>query len=168
MGDDTDTTVDTNAQSGDASGSDAGQGKATRKISRGEKKLREALLKHNLQPVENVSSAMLLKPPQIQWTFSNPEVYSLENVFVLFGEPSGPNAGEQAVQDLKTAAPAEEAPPQAAPKIVEDTQESDATGLKEDDINTVMGQASVSRARAIDALREANGDLVTAVMNLTL
>lgn len=39
-------------------------------------------------------------------------------------------------------------------------------GLKEDDINICMQQAGVSRAKAIKALKSADGDLVTAVMDL--
>ena len=48
----------------------------------------------------------------------------------------------------------------------EDNQECNE--FKEEDINLIMQQSNVSRNRAISALREANGDLVTAVMNLAL
>lgn len=46
--------------------------------------------------------------------------------------------------------------------------EEEAPDFKEEDIFTIMCQSNVSRSRAIEALREANGDLVTAVMNLAL
>ena len=44
----------------------------------------------------------------------------------------------------------------------------DASDLKEEDIQTIMFQSNVSRSVAIKALREVNGDLVSAVMNLAL
>jgi nascent polypeptide-associated complex subunit alpha len=144
------------------------QPRAPRKTSRGEKKMREALLKHNLKQIENVLTVFMRKPPQLHWQFEAPEVFVLDNVYVVFGEPVAQSPGQQAVKDLKTTAAAEEAPIEAAPKIVEDVEAGDATGLKEEDITTIMAQASVSRARAIEALNESGGDLVTAVMNLTL
>ena len=49
-----------------------------------------------------------------------------------------------------------------------DTPMSDLLGINEEDINIIMQQCNVSRDRAIDALQEADGDLVTAVMNLAL
>lgn len=40
------------------------------------------------------------------------------------------------------------------------------SGLLEDDIKTVVMQACVTREKAIEALKAADGDLVDAVMNL--
>jgi nascent polypeptide-associated complex subunit alpha len=111
------------------------------------------------------------KAQQLMWTFSNPDVYQLENVFVVFGEPATQSAGDEAVKELKKTAVEDDAPAEVKPTIVEDeaaASEETPPDLKDDDIRTLMSQASVTRARAIDALREAGGDLVTAVMNLTL
>jgi nascent polypeptide-associated complex subunit alpha len=146
-------------------------GKATsRKNSRAEKKMKEALLKFNLKPLEKVVTVMMRKSTQVTWTFHNPDVYFLENVYVVFGEPTMQDAGQQAVQELKKTAAEEEPAPEPEAKVIDDEAASQETpsDLKEDDINTLMSQANVTRARAIEALREADGDLVTAVMNLTL
>lgn len=42
--------------------------------------------------------------------------------------------------------------------------EVDATGVDEQDINTVMQQTSCSRGKAVKALKEHNGDIVNAIM----
>ena len=146
---------------------------APRKNNRAEKKMKEALLKHGLKPLEGVKSVMMRKGVQIMWTFTDPDVYCLENVYVVFGEPSMQNnPGQQALKELiKNSDVAEEKSEEPATKVVDDTAgegEPDATGLKEEDITTIMQQANVTRARAIEALRGADGDLVTAVMNLAL
>ncbi|OHT01182.1 Nascent polypeptide-associated complex subunit alpha [Tritrichomonas foetus] len=141
---------------------------AARKNSRAEKKMKEALLKHNLKQLENVSTVMLRKGQQLMWTFSQPEVYYIENVYVIFGEPTMDDPGARAIDAIKNnATPTETAEPKVS--VSEDVDDvEDAEGLKEEDITTIMQQSNVSRNRAIKALREANGDLVTAVMNLAL
>jgi nascent polypeptide-associated complex subunit alpha len=144
---------------------------AKRKNSRAEKKMKDGLLKYGLTKLEGVTTVMMRKAQQLIWTFNSPDVYQLENVYVIFGEPSMQSAGDEAVKELKKTAVEDEAPAEQKPTIVEDevvTNEEIPSDLKEDDITTLMGQANVTRARAIDALREAKGDLVTAVMNLTL
>lgn len=45
-----------------------------------------------------------------------------------------------------------------------DDGEVDATGIDEQDINTVMQQTSCSKAKAVKALKEHNGDIVNAIM----
>jgi nascent polypeptide-associated complex subunit alpha len=51
----------------------------------------------------------------------------------------------------------------------EDTDEEvDATGVEEKDIELVMSQANVSRARAIKALKKTENDIVNAIMDLTM
>ncbi|KAH0787212.1 NAC domain-containing protein [Histomonas meleagridis] len=144
---------------------------APRKVSRAEKKMKEALLKHNLKPLEKVSTVMMRKGAQIMWTFASPDVYFIDDVYIVFGEPQMQDPGAKAVEQLRSSAAAQEAAPaEPAATVVEDEQEGevDATGLKEEDINTIMQQSNVSRARAVQALRDADGDLVTAVMNLAL
>jgi len=41
-------------------------------------------------------------------------------------------------------------------------------GMKEGDVELVMNQASCSRKDAIRALKDTNGDVVTAIMNVTM
>ena len=147
---------------------------APRKNTRAEKKMKEALCKHGIKPLEGVKTVMMRKGVQIMWTFTDPDVYCLENVYVVFGEPSMQNnPGQQAFKQLiESADVGQEKKDEPSATVVDDTaatgDEPDATGLKEEDIQTIMQQANVNRARAIEALRGADGDLVTAVMNLAL
>ena len=142
--------------------------KAPRKINRAEKKMREALLKHNLKQLENVTTVTMMKGRQMVWTFTQPDVYYIDNVYIVFGESQMQDAGRRAVDELKDTVATEETPVEAKPEIKEEDVKVDETGLEENDINLVMTQANCSRSRAVGALREANGDIVTAVMNLTI
>ncbi len=51
----------------------------------------------------------------------------------------------------------------------EDTDEEvDASGVEDKDIELVMSQANVSRAKAIKALKKTENDIVNAIMDLTM
>lgn len=50
----------------------------------------------------------------------------------------------------------------------EDEEEVDATGLEDKDIELVMTQASVSRNKAIKALKENDNDIVNSIMALSI
>lgn len=51
----------------------------------------------------------------------------------------------------------------------EDTDEEvDASGVEEKDIELVMSQANVSRAKAVKALKKTENDIVNAIMDLTM
>merc|ERR1712228_989908 len=50
----------------------------------------------------------------------------------------------------------------------EDDEDVDTTGLDENDIQMVVEQASVSRSKAVKALRNHDGDIVNAIMELTM
>ena len=54
----------------------------------------------------------------------------------------------------------------ATPRHIERHIDEPDAGFREEDIQTIMQQSNVDRASAIEALRGADGDLVTAVMNL--
>ena len=51
---------------------------------------------------------------------------------------------------------------------VDDDAEVDETGLESKDIELVMTQAGVSRNKAVRALKAADGDIVGAIMELTM
>jgi nascent polypeptide-associated complex subunit alpha len=58
--------------------------------------------------------------------------------------------------------------PEASGLGQEDNEEDvDETGVEPKDIELVMTQASVSRPKAVKALKAADGDIVTAIMELT-
>ena len=50
----------------------------------------------------------------------------------------------------------------------EDEGEVDETGVEQNDIELVMTQANVSRKKAVKALKSADGDIVSAIMELTM
>ncbi|KPI33707.1 ubiquitin-associated- domain-containing protein [Actinobacteria bacterium OV450] len=52
--------------------------------------------------------------------------------------------------------------PEPENDTIEDTV--DETGVDPKDIELVMGQAGVSRAKAVRALKESGGDLINAIM----
>lgn len=54
-----------------------------------------------------------------------------------------------------------------APAADEEEEEIDETGVEPRDIDLVMTQASVSRSKAVKALKSSNGDIVSAIMELT-
>jgi nascent polypeptide-associated complex subunit alpha len=55
----------------------------------------------------------------------------------------------------------------AAAPADEDEEEVDETGVEPRDIDLVMTQAGVSRSKAVKALQTNNGDIVSAIMELT-
>lgn len=50
----------------------------------------------------------------------------------------------------------------------EEGEEVDETGVEAKDIELVMTQAGVSRGKAVRALKNADGDIVSAIMELTM
>lgn len=56
----------------------------------------------------------------------------------------------------------------AAGPADDDDEEVDDSGVEQKDIELVMTQANVSRAKAIKALKNAEGDIVSAIMELTM
>ena len=50
----------------------------------------------------------------------------------------------------------------------EDDEEVDDEGVEAKDIELVMTQASVPRGKAVKALKAAGGDIVSAIMELTM
>lgn len=47
-------------------------------------------------------------------------------------------------------------------------EEVDATGVEDKDVDLVMSQANVTRAKAIKALKNNDNDIVNAIMELTM
>ncbi len=50
----------------------------------------------------------------------------------------------------------------------EDEGDVDESGVEAKDVELVMTQAGVSRAKAVKALKTADGDIVSAIMELTM
>lgn len=55
----------------------------------------------------------------------------------------------------------------AAAQAEEEEEDVDETGVEPRDIDLVMTQAGVSKGKAVNALKAHNGDIVSAIMELT-
>jgi nascent polypeptide-associated complex subunit alpha len=113
---------------------------------------------------------------QILFVISKPDVFKSPNsdTYVIFGEAK--------IEDLSSQLQSQAAEQFKAPDLSqmiskpetsglgqEDNEEDDVdeTGVEPKDIELVMTQASVSRPKAVKALKAADGDIVTAIMELT-
>ncbi|KAF9688822.1 hypothetical protein SADUNF_Sadunf01G0028000 [Salix dunnii] len=144
----------TGHQDGDASGRS--------KQSRSEKKSRKAMLKLGMKPI-----------PGILFVISKPDVFKspTSDTYVIFGEAK--------IEDLSSQLQTQAAEQFKAPDlshviskpetsaVAQDDEEVDETGVEPKDIELVMTQAGVSRSKAVKALKAANGDIVSAIMDLT-
>ena len=114
---------------------------------------------------------------QILFVIQTPDVFKspASDTYIIFGEAKIEDLSGQAQQN---AAQQFEQRPQvepaqsrvsAAPAPADDDDDDvDATGVEQKDIELVMSQASVSRSKAIKALQVAGGDIVSAIMELTM
>ncbi|KAJ1271132.1 hypothetical protein BS78_06G105500 [Paspalum vaginatum] len=154
-------------QEGDASGRS--------KQSRSEKKSRKAMLKLGMKPITGVSRVTVKKSKNMLFVISKPDVFKSPNsdTYVIFGEAKIEDLSSQ----LQTQAAEQFKAPDLSQMIQkpetsglgqEDNEEEvDETGVEPKDIELVMTQASVSRPKAVKALKSAGGDIVSAIMELT-
>lgn len=143
------------------------------KQTRNEKKNRKAMQKLGMKPVPNVDRVTIKKSKTILFVINQPDVYKspATDTYIIFGEAKIEDMENEAAKDAlrhfapptAAAAPAAEA---AAPQE-EAGEEVDATGVDEKDIDLVIAQAGVTRARAVQALKNSGGDIVAAIMELT-
>ncbi|KAK9321023.1 NAC domain-containing protein [Lipomyces orientalis] len=159
--------------------------------SRNEKKARKAVVKLGLKQVPGITRVTLRRSKNILFVISNPDVYrsASSGVYIVFGEAKiedlSASAQANIAQQLQAAeaasqATAAEASPEdkgkgkekeaeVAPEAAEEEEEGDVddTGMEQKDIELVMTQAGVSRAKAIKALKQNNFDIVSSIMELT-
>lgn len=150
------------------------------KQSRGEKKARKIMSKLGLKPVQGVNRVTIRKSKNILFVINNPDVYKNphSDTYIIFGEAKIEDLSQQAQVAAAEKFKAPEATPAAgessgattsvAPIAEEDEEEVDDTGLNDKDIELVMQNANVPRAKAIRALKENNYDVVNAIMELTM
>uniref|UniRef100_A0A914YRJ1 NAC-A/B domain-containing protein n=1 Tax=Panagrolaimus superbus TaxID=310955 RepID=A0A914YRJ1_9BILA len=150
------------------------------KQSRSEKKARKLFSKLGLKLVTGVSRVCIRKSKNILFVINKPDVYKSpgSDTYIIFGEAKIEDLTQHALSDLESLKPPALAEStidrsnvarQPAAQVEEsDGEEVDATGVEEKDIELVMSQASVSRSKAIRALKEADNDLVNAIMGLTM
>jgi len=167
----------------------AGQGVTVH--SRNEKKARKAIAKLGLKHIEGITRVTLRRPKNILFVISNPDVYKSpsSNTWIIFGEAK--------IEDLNSQAQASAAQQMIQPEVDEhaghnhgpgghgkgkaietsddkkeededDGEEVDESGLEGKDIELVMQQASVSRKKAVKALKENDNDIVNSIMALSI
>ncbi|CAL9063590.1 nascent polypeptide-associated complex subunit alpha-like protein 1 [Musa acuminata AAA Group] len=143
------------------------------KQSRSEKKSRKAMLKLGMKPIPGVTRVTVKKSKNILFVISKPDVFKspTSDSYVIFGEAK--------IEDLSSQLQTQAAEQFKAPDLshviskpetsamVQDDEEVDETGVEPKDIELVMTQAGVSRSKAVKALKAAEGDIVTAIMELT-
>jgi nascent polypeptide-associated complex subunit alpha len=138
------------------------------------KRYAKAMAKLGLKPEPNIMRVQIRKSQGLSFGIAKPEVYRFPttNTFVIFGETQFEESGSdasKAAAAVTSAAPTEGAAGKApAAAADEDEGEVDASGLQEKEIDIVMTQAGVSRARAVRALKNNNGDIVNSIMELTM
>ncbi|KAJ8534129.1 hypothetical protein K7X08_007453 [Anisodus acutangulus] len=150
-----------------------GDGSGRSKQSRSEKKSRKAMLKLGMKPISGVSRVTVKKSKNILFVISKPDVFKSPNsdTYVIFGEAK--------IEDLSSQLQSQAAEQFKAPNlsnviskpepstVAQDDEDVDETGVEPKDIELVMTQAGVSRAKAVKALKAADGDIVSAIMELT-
>ncbi|XP_077241616.1 nascent polypeptide-associated complex subunit alpha-like protein 1 [Tasmannia lanceolata] len=156
----------------DAEGQD-GDGSGRLKQSRSEKKSRKAMLKLGMKPIPGVSRVTVKKSKNILFVISKPDVFKspTSDTYVIFGEAK--------IEDLSSQLQTQAAEQFKAPDLsrviskpessamAQDDEDVDETGVEPKDIELVMTQAGVSRSKAVKALKAADGDIVSAIMELT-
>jgi len=118
------------------------------------------------------------KAKNILFVISKPDVFKspASETYVIFGtsdieDLSNAALSKKAQQVLEAETPtSQEKVVEKEPIKIEEVHEEekiDETGLEQKDIELVMSQASVSRAKAVKALKSQSGDIVNAIMELT-
>ncbi|GAX17794.1 nascent polypeptide-associated complex subunit alpha [Fistulifera solaris] len=144
---------------------------------RNEKKSRKAMQKLGMRPVPGVLRVTVKKSKNVLFVINKPDVYKSPNAdsYVVFGEAksedsSAANAAAAAKQFQAmppSAAAALDASAGAAAAAAPAEETVDETGLEAKDIDLVVSQVGCSRAVAVKALKENDGDLVNSIMSLT-
>merc|ERR1711915_653147 len=168
-------------QGGSASAPTITESKAA-KQSRSEKKARKLMSKLGLKQVPGVNRVTIRKSKNILFVINKPDVFKnpASDTYIVFGEAKIEDMNQQAqmaaAEKFKepTVNPAaDNAAHTTVPAAIqedeeEDEEEVDETGLEEKDIELVVSQANVSRAKAVRALKKNNNDIVNAIMDLTM
>merc|ERR1711928_221971 len=142
---------------------------------------RKIMSKLGLKQVAGVSRVTIRKSKNILFVINKPDVYKnpASDTYIVFGEAKIEDLSQQAQMEAAQKFKAAEAPqptemgaggttgPAAIPEEDED-DEVDASGVEEKDVELVMSQANVSKAKAVKALKNNANDIVNAIMELTM
>jgi nascent polypeptide-associated complex subunit alpha len=147
------------------------------KQNRNEKKSRKAMQKLGMRPVPGVLRVTVKKSKNVLFVINKPDVFKspTADTYVVFGEAKSEDlssasqaaAAKQFRQPQPELAAAAAAAPAVPASAEEPEEEVDESGVEAKDIELVMSQAGCSRAKAVKALKENDGDLVNSIMSLT-
>ncbi|KAK1408518.1 hypothetical protein QVD17_40363 [Tagetes erecta] len=152
-----------------------GQGEASgrSKQSRSEKKSRKAMLKLGMKPISGVSRVTVKKSKNMMFVISKPDVFKspASDTYVIFGEAKiedlNSQLQSQAAEQFKAPDLSNVTSKPESSAVTQDDEDVDETGVEPKDIELVMTQAGVTRTKAVKALKAADGDIVSAIMDLT-
>merc|ERR1719199_1356986 len=152
------------------------------KQSRSEKKSRKAMAKLGMKPVPGIMRVTVKKSKNILFVIKEPDVFktSTDNpkapaTYIVFGkaeiEDLSAQATSAAVEQFKAPGAGLDAASEDTPKLEvadgDDDGDEDPGDLDENDIELVVKQAGVSKAKAINALKRNDNDVVNAIMALS-
>lgn len=156
------------------------------KLNRGEKKSRKAMSKLGLKAVPGIIRATIKKNKNIMFVISKPDVFKAAETYVVFGEAKIEDLAQQQQQQQEAVGQFQQGTPEdnsammeqagetesksTIEEIVEEEEEGDVDeeGVDGKDIELVMQQSNVSRAKAVKALKSNDNDIVNAIMELTM
>ena len=139
--------------------------------------------KLGMEKVENVDRVTLRRGRNLLYVISNPDCFKAPNsdTYVVFGEAKAEDMAAKAAAQAAAfkaeaangaAAAANGGAPGAAKvaSITEEVDEGevDMEGLEEKDVDLVATQANVGKGKAAAALKASDGDIVSAIMELTM
>ena len=150
----------------------AAAGEEGKQLNRAEKKARKMMQRLGMRPVSGVARVTLKTAGKGGYfAIEAPDVYEKNGTYVIFGEArqGGGLQQQAAMQQAKAAQQLQDEIEVPTVEEAGDADESavDESGVEAKDIELVMSQASCSRAKAVTALKENDGDLVNAIMSLT-
>merc|ERR1712023_459383 len=163
---------------------EAGDGEGKGKQSRSEKKSRKAMQKLGMKPVQGIIRVTVKKSKNILFVIKSPDVFKTSSdnpkspaTYIVFGkaeiEDLSAQATSAAVEQFKApgvgldAAGGDDAAALLEVGDGDDDGDEDAGGLDDNDIQLVVKQAGVSKAKAIKALKQNDNDVVNAIMALS-
>merc|ERR1712094_83968 len=163
----------------DGDGEAGGKGKQ----SRSEKKSRKAMQKLGMKPVPGIIRVTVKKSKNILFVIKEPDVFKTNAdsakapaTYIVFGkaeiEDLSAQATSAAVEQFKAPGAGLDAAGGDDAALLEaadgdDDGDEDAGGLDDNDIELVVKQAGVSKAKAIKALKQNDNDVVNAIMALS-
>ncbi|KAF9600920.1 hypothetical protein IFM89_013827 [Coptis chinensis] len=135
------------------------------------------MLKLGMKSVTGVSRVTIKRTKNVLFAISKPDVFKSPNsdTYVIFGEAKIEDLSSQLqtqaaqqfrMPDMSSVMAKSDVSALAAAQA-EEEEEVDETGIEARDIDLVMTQAGVSRGKAVKALKAHDGDIVSAIMEIT-